>query len=100
MYSPHITREDVDRIAALARLSPNPEQAEALAADLSRILEYVAKLDEVDTSAIEATPSTVPAVLMRPDELRDGLEREEVLRAAPSARDGGFSVPRVLEVET
>lgn len=100
MSSEKITRDEVYRIAQLARLAPSAEQAEALTSDLSRILDYVAKLGEVDTTAVEATPSMVPAAVLRADELRPSLAREEALQAAPAAHDGGFSVPRVLELES
>ena len=96
----NITQDEVLRIARLARLSPSPEQVTALASDLSRILDYVAQLAEVDTSAVEATGSTVHAAQLRDDALRESLPREEALRAAPASHDGGFAVPRVLEVET
>jgi aspartyl-tRNA(Asn)/glutamyl-tRNA(Gln) amidotransferase subunit C len=100
MSSANITQDEVYRIARLARLSPSGEQVAALASDLSRILDYVATLAEVDTSEVEATPSTVAAAALRPDELKPSLSREEALRAAPAAHDGGFSVPRVLEIES
>lgn len=100
MSSSKITQDEVWRIARLARLSPNAEQARSLAADLSRILDYVTQLDQVDTSQVEATPSTVRASALRSDEVVPGVDREEVLAAAPASHDGGFSVPKVLEVET
>ena len=100
MSSPKITRDEVHRIAELARLAPSAAQEEALAADLSRILDYVAKLNEVDTSGVIATPSTVHAAALRADELVPSLSRDDALAAAPAAHDGGFSVPRVLEVES
>ncbi|HEY6881578.1 MAG TPA: Asp-tRNA(Asn)/Glu-tRNA(Gln) amidotransferase subunit GatC, partial [Polyangiales bacterium] len=92
MSSPKIDREEVLRIARLARLAPSPEQVEALQHDLSRVLEYVNKLSEVDTSAVAATPSIVRASALRADVLVPSLTREEALAAAPAARDGGFSV--------
>lgn len=99
MSAEKITRDEVYRIAKLARLAPSAAQVDALASELSRILTYVAKLDEVDTSEVEATPSTVVAAQLRVDELRPSLSRDEALAAAPAAHDGGFSVPRVLEVD-
>jgi aspartyl-tRNA(Asn)/glutamyl-tRNA(Gln) amidotransferase subunit C len=99
MSSPKIDQDEVLRIARLARLSPSPAQVQSLQHDLSRVLEYVAKLSEVDTSAVEATPSIVHAAVLRADELVPCLDRDEALRAAPASRDGGFSVPKVLEVD-
>ena len=100
MSSGKITRDEVYRIAQLARLSPSPSQVDALASDLNRILDYVAKLEEVDTRDVPATPSTVAAAALRPDNLTPSLSRDEALAAAPAAHEGGFSVPRVLEVES
>jgi len=100
MSSSNITQDEVHRIARLARLAPSAGQEQALAAELSRILEYVAKLDEVDTSAVAPMPSPVTAAVLRPDEVRPSLDRDEALRAAPSSHDGGFAVPKVLEVDT
>ena len=100
MSVPKITQDEVYRIARLARLSPTPAQAEALAGELTRILDYVAQLAQVDTSGVAATPSTVRAAVLRPDQVRESLPRDEALRAAPAAREGGFAVPKVLEVET
>jgi aspartyl-tRNA(Asn)/glutamyl-tRNA(Gln) amidotransferase subunit C len=99
MSSDKITRDVVLRIARLARLAPDEGQVEALQHDLSRVLEYVNKLSEVDTSSVEATPSIVRAVALRADELVPSLDREAALSQAPAARDGGFSVPKVLEVD-
>lgn len=100
MSSPNITQDEVYRIARLAKLSPTPAQADGLASDLTRILEYVAQLSEIDTSAVEATPSMVAAAVLRPDVLVPSLDREEALRAAPASREGGFSVPKVLETDS
>lgn len=99
MSSSKITLKEVERIARLARLAPSHEQVGKLAEQLNHILDYVAKLGEVDTSAVEA-PAETGAVTLRADELKPSLERDEALRAAPAAHDGGFSVPRVLEVES
>ncbi|MET0344441.1 MAG: Asp-tRNA(Asn)/Glu-tRNA(Gln) amidotransferase subunit GatC, partial [Polyangiales bacterium] len=76
-------------------MSPAPAQVTALAADLSRILDYVAQLAEVDTGQVEATGSTVHAAQLRADALVPSLAREDALQAAPASRDGGFAVPRV-----
>jgi aspartyl-tRNA(Asn)/glutamyl-tRNA(Gln) amidotransferase subunit C len=99
MSPANITQDEVLRIARLARLSPSPEQAVALATDLNRILEYVAQLEQVDTAHVEATPSLVRAAQLREDALVPSLDRAEALAAAPASHEGGFAVPRVLEVD-
>jgi aspartyl-tRNA(Asn)/glutamyl-tRNA(Gln) amidotransferase subunit C len=101
MSPPKISLDEVYRVARLARLSPSPEEAQALAADLSAILNYVAMLDEVDTSQVEPTAHAVSlAAPLREDAIVPSLPREEALSQAPRTSSGGFSVPKVLEVET
>jgi aspartyl-tRNA(Asn)/glutamyl-tRNA(Gln) amidotransferase subunit C len=96
-----ITHEEVQRVAKLARLAPDAAHLHALAEDLSAILSYVALLDEVDTSSVEPTAHTVvQASPYRIDEVRPSIDREEALGQAPQSRSGGFSVPKVLEVES
>lgn len=96
-----ITVAEVEKVARLARLAPTKEQAETLARELSAILEYVAQLSAVDTSDV---PASAHSVLQdsgfRADLLTPGLTREDALAAAPSSHEGGFAVPKVLEVET
>ena|SRR5688572_24359658 len=101
MSQQKITLAEVQRVAHLARLSPGPEEAQALARDLNQILGYVAQLAEVDTSDVPATAYVAEeAGSFREDEVVTGLSREDALAAAPSAHDGGFAVPKVLEVES
>jgi aspartyl-tRNA(Asn)/glutamyl-tRNA(Gln) amidotransferase subunit C len=96
-----ITAEEVARVARLARLAPSPAQTESLARDLSAILDYVAQLAEVDTSDVPATAHVALQVApFREDHVVHGLTREDALAAAPASHDGGFAVPKVLEVES
>lgn len=90
--------EEIQRIAALARLGLEPGGAQTYARDLSAILELVARLDAVDTESVEplAHPLEIPARL-RPDEVTEGDRREEYLRLAPRAEDGVYLVPKVIE---
>lgn len=101
MSPPKITLDEVYRVARLARLSPDEEEARALAHDLSAILEYVGMLNEVDTSEVEPTAHTVSQVTaLREDVVLPSLDRDTALSQAPRAVEGGFSVPKVLEVES
>jgi aspartyl-tRNA(Asn)/glutamyl-tRNA(Gln) amidotransferase subunit C len=62
---------------------------------------YVAQLSEVDTSDVPATAHVALQVApFREDRVIPGLTREDALAAAPSSHDGGFAVPKVLEVES
>jgi aspartyl-tRNA(Asn)/glutamyl-tRNA(Gln) amidotransferase subunit C len=101
MAATKITLEQAARVAQLARLSPSEAQLTALCADLSAIVSYVALLDEVDTSAVEPTAhAVVDAAPFRPDVVQPSLDRDEALSQAPASRAQGFSVPKVLEVES
>jgi aspartyl-tRNA(Asn)/glutamyl-tRNA(Gln) amidotransferase subunit C len=96
-----ITVAEVERVARLARLAPSPAQTESLARDLSAILDYVAQLSEVDTSDVPATAHVALQIApFREDRVIPGLTREDALAAAPGSHDGGFAVPKVLEVES
>ena len=101
MSSPKISLEEVLKVARLARLAPSTDEASALVHDLDAILGYVALLDEVDTSQVEPTSHAVAlSSALREDRLVPGLNRDDALAAAPGSREGGFSVPKVLEVES
>jgi len=75
------------------------EERATLAVELGRIVEFVEKLRSVDTTGVEKVPSLVhlDPEHVREDEPRPGLDRVEVLRLAPDAADGFFSVPRAIE---
>ncbi len=93
-----LTRADVEHIAQLARLELAPEEIELFREQLSAILEYAARLQELDTEAIPPTAQVIEwRNVMRDDEVRPSLPQDEVLANAPEARDGYFVVPTVLE---
>ncbi|PZN08465.1 MULTISPECIES: Asp-tRNA(Asn)/Glu-tRNA(Gln) amidotransferase subunit GatC [Thermaerobacter] len=94
-----ITREEVRRIAALARLGLDPAEEERLAAQMERIVEAMARLRRVDVG--DAAPLTHVlaslANVTRPDEPRPGTDREALLAAAPDRSGPFLRVPRVIE---
>ncbi len=93
-----VDRATVRRIARLARLAITEEEAARLEQELSGILDWVAQLDELDTSAVE--PMTRVAAMtmkMRNDEVTDGFCAADILRNAPEADDGYFVVPKIVE---
>ena len=93
-----ITREEVLYVARLARLSLPEAEADRLREQLSAILDYAARLSQIDTSAISPTASLSPFPSpLRPDVIQPSLPRARVLANAPSAEDGLFRVPPVLE---
>ncbi len=95
-----ITIEEIYHIAELAHLYLTEEKAEALARDLSGILEYVEKLRELNTDNIEPMMHAVPLKnVFREDEVGEGISREDALRCAPLHDGEYFLVPKILEVD-
>lgn len=95
-----LTPEQVDHIALLSRLELSPAEKERAAAELSQIIGYFEKLNELDTENVEPTARVVPGQnVLRCDESRPGLQREAALHNAPEQAGGMFQVPRVVEAE-
>lgn len=93
-----ITIEEVRYIAALARLRFTEEEETKLAAQMSTILDYVSKLDELDTSAVPPMSHVLDLYnVFREDKVNRRISREEALRNAPDANDEYFRVPKVIE---
>jgi aspartyl-tRNA(Asn)/glutamyl-tRNA(Gln) amidotransferase subunit C len=97
---PAITRDEVAHLARLARIELTDDELDHLAPQLEVILESVARVGEVAADDIPPTSHALPITnVVRPDERRPGLTQEEALSGAPSAEDGRFRVPRILEEE-
>jgi aspartyl-tRNA(Asn)/glutamyl-tRNA(Gln) amidotransferase subunit C len=93
-----LTIEEVEYIAGLARLQLNAEEINRFREQLSDILDYVARLQSLDTSGITPTSSVLPKrSVLRPDEVQPGLSLQDLLRNAPDTEKGQFRVPPVLE---
>ena len=97
--SQNFTREDLERVARLARLELDPSEQDLFARQVAGILEYADQIQKVDTTDVEPTshpPGSVGA--MRPDAVRPSLPRTEALAAAPDGdvAAGLFKVPRVI----
>lgn len=89
---------EVEHIAQLARLHLSEEEKIRFREQLSAILEYAARLQQVDTRDIPPTSSVLPPrSRLREDEPRAPLSRDEILANAPNSHQGYFRVPPVLE---
>jgi aspartyl-tRNA(Asn)/glutamyl-tRNA(Gln) amidotransferase subunit C len=93
-----LSREEVQRIAALARLELTTEETDLFTRQLAHILEYVEQIRELDTIGVPPTSHVMNQPIERPDEPRESLEREDALASAPEAapKAGLFKVPRVF----
>lgn len=88
----------VEHVARLARLELTEEERLLFREQLSRILEYFSKLNELDTADVPPTSHVIPLQnVFREDVVLPSLEREVVLQQAPDREEGYFKVPRVFE---
>jgi len=95
-----LTREEVDHIALLSRLELSDAEKERAATELSQILDYFEKLNELDTTDVEPTDHVLRMQnVLRPDISRPGLSPEAALQNAPEQAGNMFQVPRVVEAD-
>ncbi len=95
-----INREQVNKVANLARLDLTTEEQEQMTAQMSSILEYFEQLSELDTSDVPPTTRAIDVSnVTRPDELRLYPDREAILKEAPDQDGDFFKVPKILQAE-
>jgi len=97
-----VTVEEVERVAELAHLELLPEETPRMLDDLNAILDYVAELNELDTSGVEPLAQVselfnAAANVLRADVLRPSLDRAVVFSQAPETDGVFFKVPKVIE---
>lgn len=92
-----VTLEDVEHVAALARLSFTEEEKVRLTGELNEILRYMELLNNLDTSAVEPLSHVIELQnVFRADLQRPSTGREEILKNAPAHTEKFFKVPKVL----
>ncbi|MGP7961158.1 Asp-tRNA(Asn)/Glu-tRNA(Gln) amidotransferase subunit GatC [Sanguibacter sp. A247] len=95
-----ISRDEVSRVAALARIDLTPDQVDRFAADLDVIVDAIAQVSEVATADVPATSHPLPLTnVMRADTPVAPLTQEQALSGAPAQEDGRFLVPQILGEE-
>lgn len=93
-----VTRNDVENIAGLARLSFSDQEKDELTDVLNGILEYFGKLSELDTSGVEPLTHILPVQnVMREDVVQEPIGQESALENAPLSDRGHFVIPKVIE---
>ena len=89
---------DVEHVARLARLALSDAEKARMRAELAAILRYIDKLRELDVEGVEPTSHALPLVnVMREDEARPCLPRDETMANAPDRVGDLFRVPRIIE---
>jgi aspartyl-tRNA(Asn)/glutamyl-tRNA(Gln) amidotransferase subunit C len=92
-----LTTKEVEHVARLARLRLAPDEIEKMRAQLSNILEHIDMLKEVDVTAVPPTAQVTDLLnILREDETRPSLPREDVLANAPEQQDGMFRVRAIF----
>jgi aspartyl-tRNA(Asn)/glutamyl-tRNA(Gln) amidotransferase subunit C len=92
-----ISRDDVAHVARLARLDLSDEELERFTSQLGAVLEHAADIAALDIADVPPTAHPLPLVnVLRADEPKPSLDRDEVLAQAPAAEDRRFKVPRIL----
>lgn len=93
-----ITKQDVEKVAKLARLEVTEAEKDAFAKQLSQILTHVEQLNRYDTKGVEPTSTVMGQVnVFREDVVRPSLPVDKALANAPEREADGFCVPKIVE---
>ena len=93
-----ISKEQVEHVANLARLTLSEEEKEELTKDMINIIEFADKLGSLDTEGIDPTAHVMKLEnVFREDVVKDEYTRDELLQNAPEKENGCFHVPKIVE---
>ena len=93
-----ISDETIEYVGILAKLELKDEEKEQAKKDMERMLDYIDKLNELDTSGAEPMSHVFPVNnVFREDVVSNGDERENILKKAPDEQDGMFNVPKTFD---
>lgn len=98
-----LKRTDIEHVAKLAKLTLTPKEIEKFSNQLSKVIDYISQLKEVDTQNIEPTSQTTGlSNVKRVDEVRskDSLSQDKALSGTDKTHNGYFVVPGILEERT
>ena len=97
-YNMEVNIELVEKIAHLSRLQFSETEKKAIQADLQQMIQFVEKLNELDTTGVEPLLHMSPQVnMLREDIVKDSISRQEALKNAPVHDDRFFKVPKVIK---
>ncbi len=92
-----IEKKDIQYVAKLANLKIEDDDIDVFTRQISDILEYVEKLDELDTDDVVPTAYTVPMKnVMREDKAEPSMDRDKILSNAPDKKEGQYRVPKII----
>ena len=93
----HISDETIEYVGILAKLELNEEEKEQAKKDMESMLDYIDKLNELDTEGVEPMSHVFPVHnVFREDEVTNGDDRENMLKNAPQKKEGTYMVPKNL----
>lgn len=93
-----ISDETIEYVGILAKLELSEEEKEQAKKDMGSMLDYIDKLNELDTDSVEPMSHVFPVNnVFREDEITNGDDREEILLNAPEKKEGAFKVPKTVE---
>ncbi len=92
-----ITKEEVNKVAHLARLELNKNQINNHAEQLEKILDYIRQLEKINTDDVPCTTRAIEVInVFREDEKKNSNCNQELLELAPSKEDKYFKVPKII----
>ena len=93
-----ISDETIEYVGILAKLELNEEEKEQAKKDMGAMLDYIDKLNELDTAGVEPMSHIFPVYnVFREDVVTNGDDRDNMLKNAPAEKDGTYKVPRTVE---
>ena len=93
-----ISDETIEYVGILAKLELSPQEKEAARQDMCRMLDYIDRLNELDTTGVEPMSHVFPVHnVFREDVVENGDDRENMLANAPEQKDGCYRVPKTVE---
>lgn len=94
----NISDETIEYVGILAKLELSQAEKEQAKKDMNRMLDYIDKLNELDTSGVEPLSHVFPVNnVFREDVVENGDTREKLLSNAPEQKDGQFMVPKTVD---
>lgn len=94
----HISDETIEYVGILAKLELSVEEREQAKKDMESMLDYIDKLNELDTDGVEPMSHVFPVHnVFREDIVTNGDDREQMLANAPKKKDGAYMVPKTFD---